>query len=354
MRNEKPLWTLAFAALFAGLAAAASSAQEKSMHIASLNSKIKAAHGKWTAGETAMSKLSDEEFKARLLSPEDIAAGAKTAKQLRFMPLGDSTAGTSFDWRTKGIETPVRDQGRCGSCWAFSMSGAEELQLLIKKPDVYQHGGEVQRSPQALVSCDTRMKGCQGGRLDASYLVDTGLPAESVYPYKSGTTQQTGTCGDGADPAWMSKTEKIGDWGQIEDSVDNLKKAVSQYGPIPTAMMVFEDFKHYQSGVYTQTPGSKFLGGHAILIVGYDDASQSFIVKNSWTTQWGENGYFRIAYSEAACDLMDMLLYHQKVNFGCMTIAYNMKGGGSARNGASLVSDEASKKVLNVLSSPLQ
>jgi C1A family cysteine protease len=125
-------------------------------------------------------------------------------------------------------------------------------------------------------------------------------------------------------------------------------KALAQYGPIPTTMMVFSDFKSYKSGVYTQTPGSKFLGGHAILIVGYDDADQSFIVKNSWAADWGDKGYFKIGYSEVQCGIWDMLFGHKHVNFGCATIGYNMKVTSPA-----VVNESAAKSALKLIATPL-
>ncbi|MCX5788232.1 MAG: hypothetical protein NTX64_06970 [Elusimicrobia bacterium] len=200
------MWVLSLGALLA--LAGAAYAHGHDAKIAALNAKLKSSNAKWKAGATSISALSDDEFSSSLLSPEDIAASVKSAKSLKKMPPDTMQAAeAAVDWRAKGIETPVRKQGGCGSCWAFAMSGAEEQQLLIKKPGVYRKpGAEVQRSPQALVSCDTQMKGCKGGRLDASYLVGTGLPAESLYPYASGATGEAGACGAGAtDQDWKSK-----------------------------------------------------------------------------------------------------------------------------------------------------
>jgi C1A family cysteine protease len=355
MNKKNRSWAMTLALLLAGTSAAL--AQEQSLTVSALNSQIQSANGGWTAGETSMSKLSEDEFRARLISPDDLKDSVKRAGSLRKLPLtvGNDALGPSLDWRQKGVETPVRDQGKCGSCWAFSMSGAEELQLILKKPEVYSKpGAEVQRAVQALVSCDTKMKGCNGGSLSADYLVASGLPAESLYPYVSGDGSSR-SCGDGAaEKDWKDKTEKISDWGMVDSGADAMKAALAQYGPLPTSMMVFDDFKYYKSGVYSQTAGSKYLGGHAILIVGYDDADQSFLVKNSWGADWGLKGYFKIGYSQVACSLWDMLFGHKHVNFGCPTIAYNMKSGGKvSAEAAPVMSPDSTKGALDLLSTPL-
>ena len=83
-------------------------------------------------------------------------------------------------------------------------------------------------------------------------------------------------------------------------------------------MMVYEDLMHYKSGIYSHVTGEK-LGGHAVLLIGYNDTEEYFIVKNSWSTNWGEEGYFKIAYSEVKYPIM----------FGMSTIAYTNKDGDS-------------------------
>ena len=84
---------------------------------------------------------------------------------------------------------------------------------------------------------------------------------------------------------------------QTSPTVDALKNALSTHGPLVTTFSVYEDFYDYSEGIYSYVSGG-YLGGHAVLLVGYNDDEQYFIVKNSWGTWWGEDGYFRIAYSE--------------------------------------------------------
>jgi len=98
-------------------------------------------------------------------------------------------------------------------------------------------------------------------------------------------------------------------------TVAGIKNALYAYGPLVTTMSVYYDFYYYRSGVYQYTSGS-YQGGHAILLVGYDDPGQYFIAKNSWGTGWGDSGYFKIAYSEIS----------STVHFGNWTIAYIASG----------------------------
>jgi hypothetical protein len=94
-------------------------------------------------------------------------------------------------------------------------------------------------------------------------------------------------------------------------TVDAIRNAINTYGPLTTTMDVYADFFYYTSGVYRYSTGA-YQGGHAILIVGYDDVNQCFICKNSWGTGWGEGGFFRISYAEVG----------GTADFGDYTIAY--------------------------------
>jgi hypothetical protein len=229
-------------------------------------------------------------------------------------PLTDLPA--SFDWRANGgyFVTPVRNQGGCGSCWAFATAAALESYNLIKNNTP---GNPDDRAEEILLSC-AGAGSCNGGYIStaSSYIRDTGLPPESYFPYTSSSSDDS--CSN-ALSGWEAETTRIATWEYVttfSPSVDLIKNALYAYGPLVTTMDVYNDFYSYSGGVYEYATGS-YLGGHAILIVGFtDDASVDgsgyFIVKNSWGTGWGVSGYFNIAYSQV----------NSPVYFGEFTIAY--------------------------------
>ncbi|MCK4414393.1 MAG: hypothetical protein KAY32_12695 [Candidatus Eisenbacteria sp.] len=225
----------------------------------------------------------------------------------------------SFDWRNKGGKNyigSVKDQGHCGSCWAFAGCGVVEA---LRKINGYSPCGVENLSEQFLVSCNVGVGqnlGCQGGYPDrtANFLQNTGTPDEACYPYKAKTLPCNLRCDD-----WQSRVRKISSWSYVRNggsptsqSVDSIRSAV-YVSPQWITMYVYEDFYAYDGGVYEYATGDK-QGGHAITLVGYNDVDSCFICKNSWGTDWGEKGYFRIGYSQVAGD----------VDFGKWTIAYDM------------------------------
>ena len=123
----------------------------------------------------------------------------------------------------------------------------------------------------------------------SDFIKTHGTGLEVCYPYLSSNGACNAACSD-AGPY------KSASWGYVQ-GLESIKAALVEFGPLVTTMYVYSDFMYYASGVYKHTSGS-MEGGHAIVLVGYDDSGQYFIVKNSWGQGWGEAGYFRIAYSE--------------------------------------------------------
>jgi C1A family cysteine protease len=250
---------------------------------------VNSSNATWKAGETSVTKLTAEQRRKRLGAKSSY--GSPASENIYYAPL--LTAPNSLDWRSNGgnFVTPVRDQGYCGSCWAFASTAALESKILITTS---QPGVDINLAEQILVSC-SGVGDCDGGYMSsaATYLRNTGLPAESCYLY----TATNGICSN-ACSNWQNNTYKIASYSRINSvTADTLKTAIAASGPVVVSMDVYEDFDTYISGIYHYVTGV-YEGGHSILAVGYNDASQYFIVKNSWGAGWGEAGYFRIAFSE--------------------------------------------------------
>lgn len=206
----------------------------------------------------------------------------------------------ALDWRTANggsWVSSVKNQGPCGSCWAFASVGVLESILAINRriPDRVDDLSE-----QILVSCVVGNYGCGGGwmNITAEYLKTTGTYYESCYAYEAVNGDCDQACGE-----WPDKAFKIGSYAPIYPSIPSLKKAL-QDGPIQVGFAVHSDFLRYESGVYELTEYSR-RGYHAVMCVGYMDVPGEygggyFINKNSWGSDWGEDGYFRIGYSQVS------------------------------------------------------
>lgn len=280
------------------------------MELSQLQEAIRATGGRWVAGETSISKLPPEQIRKRLglIFPPAIGTEAVLATA----DSGVAALPTRLDWRDNNgnYVTPVRDQGNCGSCWAFATAAALESSVLRASG---MPGFDLNLSEQIMVSCSGAGDCEYGGYVNyaSDFIRTTGLPLESYYSYLA----VDGTCSDACSSWRASPPYKISSWSYVattSPSATALKDALYNYGPLVTTFKVYEDFLRYASGVYSYTSGA-YLGGHAVLLVGYDDPGQYFIVKNSWGTGWGEQGYFRIAYSQVT----------NLVGFGQYTIAYS-------------------------------
>lgn len=266
--------------------------------LTAVSQAIKSKGAKWQAGETSVSRLSKEERKKRLgLLEADLPERqrAAVASEGGTAPLLAETPA-SLDWRAaNGMNyvSPVKNQGSCGSCWAFATAAALESQILL---GLDTPGATANVAEQALVSC-SGAGSCSGGTISgaSNYIRDVGLPVETCFPYAASDVD----CGN-ACLSCQTETSSVYAWRYTTyqtPTVEAVKSALATYGPLVATMTVYSDFYYYRSGVYSYTSGT-LQGGHAVLIVGYDDPGQYFIVKNSWGTNWGEQGYFRIAYNQ--------------------------------------------------------
>lgn len=255
---------------------------------------------KWHADETSMTKLSMKERKMRLGHKEDggleaVVGDMSGEAQVAVVEGLPST----LDWRNmdgKIYVSAVKNQGSCGSCWAFAVTAALESQAMIATG-----GTQIDLSEQILVSC-SGAGSCSGGYSGSAstYIRDKGLPLESCFRYTATNDSCSNACAEwqsGVAPLYTVKGYHAASSSSYPQRVQDIKNALYAYGPVVASFYVYNDFFSYRSGVYSYTTGS-YAGAHAVLIVGYDDVRQAFIVKNSWGSGWGEAGYFMIAYSE--------------------------------------------------------
>jgi len=194
----------------------------------------------------------------------------------------------SFDWTTQGAVTPIKDQGQCGSCWAFSTTGSVEGCHFFGTKNL------VGLSEQNLVDCSQAQgnEGCNGGLMtDAmDYIKANGIDSEASYPY----TAQDGTCA--FNPANVASHE-TGYTNVASGDENALQQSVYQ-GPTSVAIDASQSsFQFYTSGVYSDPNCSSSQLDHGVLAVGWgsDSGTAYWIVKNSWGTSWGNNGFIWMA-----------------------------------------------------------
>jgi len=211
---------------------------------------------------------------------EELPAAAAGVASIAAVP-------SAYDWCSLGGCTAVRDQGNCGSCWAFGTVGPVESNILIKDAAARD------LSEQWLVSCNTDGYGCDGGWWAHKYFVSPGAVYESDFPY----TATDAPCGGP-----YTYHEKIASWAYVGNSysvpsTDAIKQAIYDRGPVSAAVCVNTAFQLYSGGVFNPAISCTTMN-HGIVLVGWDDSRGAWRLRNSWGPDWGEDGYMWIAYGK--------------------------------------------------------
>jgi C1A family cysteine protease len=270
--------------MFSSLALAEKSEDEQ---LAEIRKMIEEKGYHWTAGKTSVSGLSDAE-KARLLGyiqpPDYVLQGIP-----RFTASLDTITDVRFDWRDFGGVTPAKNQGSCGSCWAFCAVSEIESHMLI-----YDNRYE-DLSEQQILSCNTTGGSCGGGWMYEAYniFLSQGAVTEACMPYEADDTVPC-TEDQCTHLAWIS------DYFYIPNEINDIKQAVLN-GAVSTTFQAMSDFFYYEEGCYENDSGVQRIN-HAVIILGWDDSmcdgQGAWICKNSWGEDWGENGFFYIRYGD--------------------------------------------------------
>jgi len=265
---------------------------ELPMRFAIFKSNVDYVHSENKKGHSytlAMNELGDltrDEYRKNYLGYRPIRRDVY--RELNTVDLSNTTDSlpTTVDWRKKNAVTAVKNQGQCGSCWAFSTTGSTEGAWALAK------GHLVSLSEQQLVDCSSAYgnQGCNGGLMDNAFqyiIANKGICAESAYPYKGTTNSCQKSC---SSVATLSSFHDV-----PTKNEDALKAAVAQQ---PVSVAIEADqlaFQFYSGGVFNAACGTNL--DHGVLIVGYGTSSGQnyWLVKNSWGASWGLSGYIMMA-----------------------------------------------------------
>jgi len=249
-------------------------------------------------GITKFSDMSVEEFRSVILMKNKIAESEQEAVPATTLLAPGAPA--TFDWRDKDAVTPVKDQGQCGSCWAFSATEAVESAWILKG---HATSKTIDLSAQQIVDCDTDgVQGCNGGFTESAYKYIAGAGGQEQipdYPY---------TAKDGKCKFEVSKVDaKISTFTAIPKDETALTGHLSSTGPLSICLDAAH-WQDYKSGVLSSLQCCPFIKcqmDHCVQLVGYNSTASNpyWIVRNSWNTDWGVAGYIWLEMGKNSCGI---------------------------------------------------
>jgi len=258
------------------------------------------AKGKTTFGMTKFSDLSTEEFRNLYLT-----ARVPARQRIEGVPVMKPTVDVdsmpaSLDWRNKGLVTPVKDQGQCGSCWAFSVTENIESKWIMAGK---AKANNLALSVQQIVDCDDTDAGCNGGNPGPAYdyvIAAGGLQSNKSYPYAA--VDQNCAAQPNNTVAKISSWQYATSWY----SETELQQNLVSWGPLSVCVDA-ASWQDYVSGVLTWEECAYInLLDHCVQLVGYGTdktAGNYWIVRNSWGTSWGIDGYIWLEMGSDACGI---------------------------------------------------
>ena len=275
----------------------------ENLELKNIELKIKEKNANWNVRETRISQMNQNDRRKLLgvsipdnittpITPEVGSIFETTIEKASELLSSGPLLASEVDWRTTGNVTPVKYQGPCGSCTTFATVAVVESMASI------EYGLTLDLSEGDQHFCSSHGANCDGWWPAQSFEQhqSRGTCSEECFPYN--TNSICNPCSNRVES--VVKITNIYSFTSVIDA----KSHISTIGPVTAVMVVYEDFYHYSSGIYTHV-SNIYEGLHCIEVVGYSDISKCWICKNSWSTDWGENGFFKITYGDCLIDSYD-------------------------------------------------